>query len=135
MKKSQLRFKRWSNLDATFRSRLKSLSFRKQGLMVDTLSYASKEAVVAYILEDNTILAWGIYFEKLNEIQLYTRKTYRGKGLAKKLAIRLLKHAKSKGRKRVNVYKHDHSSRKFWDKMKIPAMNVGMKIRNIGDYY
>lgn len=100
-----------------------SLSYRKNGLMSLYLSNArfkkTLENCDCYIIQQKEkLLAWAIVYR--NEVHYYTRKTYRRKGLAKKLASRIHKDYNPSN---LISGTYDKKSEKFYNNYKYKRIN------------
>jgi L-amino acid N-acyltransferase YncA len=106
---------------------LYSLNFRGNGMMRKTL-VASKQnnaGYVAYIIEDEFVLAWAILSKHFNgkyvlispntyNAHFYVRKSHRRMGLGRVLYKAIKKISKNK---KLKLIKHDEVSKQFFNKV------------------
>jgi hypothetical protein len=106
------------SLTDTELKKCKSLSFRSEGHMTKLLlesKYYPEFSYDCYLIMDKneTLLSWALVAKE--EAHFYTRKTYRGRGLASMLAKEINKKYKQEALK-SDI--HDEVSEKFLSKYK-----------------
>lgn len=90
----------------------RSLSYRKDGLIAECLTTATRKPAARVVMikdEQNNILAWGLWDVYT---QLYVRHNYRRNGLGTRIINQIKKYDPD-----PLVFKNEHGAKKFFDKL------------------
>jgi len=105
--------KTYNNWTPIMRKHLRNLTF-KEGLMRNIVSTYPCDTFVAF--ENDLIIGWGIFILNKritnNDFMLYIRKSYRRKGIGKKIVKSAIKKYG-----KISIYIWDNISSKFFCKM------------------
>lgn len=94
-------------------------SFRKGGYLWSAFKefYFEKDSKVCYCLDKKEFVGWGLLWKDYNKsysLMLFVRKQYRRLGIGTKI----IKILSKKIKKKIDVYPHNKTSKKFFRKAK-----------------
>jgi GNAT superfamily N-acetyltransferase len=102
-------------LNAPFKKQLLGLTFwqtRDSGIL-QRISESDKEQLsVVFCIEDRLILGWALVDSHKKDVMIYVRKSYRRKGVGRKIMARVFKRFGD-----VDVHPHDYYSREFFNSL------------------